>query len=110
MRITMLVFAGALGAVGLAGCSTGSSGGKPAVGYGFESDAAAHIFYQAILDRTTLPLQTKKKYLDTPLLVVQKVGQVSGASIAREAAAKADTDRDATISEAEARAFAGSGF
>lgn len=91
------------------GCQSTKDEGTPAVGYSFESDAAAHIFYQGILDRTELPLQskTKTKYVDTPLLVVQKVNQVSGASIARESAAKADANGDLEISEAEARSFAG---
>ncbi len=103
---TFVISISAIG-MALSACKSTTGGETPALGYSFESDSAAHIFYQGIIDRTELPLRSKTKYVDTPLLVVQKVNQVSGASIAREAAAKADTDGDFKITESEAKKFAG---
>lgn len=96
----------ALAGLALGGCASPGGDSAPAVEYQFESDAAAHTFYQTIINSTTLPLQTKTEYLNTPILVIEHQKQVSAASITRDAAAKADTDGDLFISEAEAEAFA----
>ena len=103
---TAQVFSLLIVLIGLPSCQSTTQSGAPALGYAFESDEAAHRFYQAILDRTELPLSTKTKYVDTPILVIETVNQVSGAQLAREAAQEADTDGDLIISLAEAKAFA----
>ena len=106
MKRTAQVFSLLIVLIGLSSCQSTTQNGAPALGYAFESDEAAHRFYQAILDRTELPLSSKTKYVDTPILVVEKVNQVSGAHLAREAALEADTDGDFIITVAEAKAFA----
>jgi len=75
---------------------------------GFETDAAARTFYEAIEKLRALhaPSESKTEF-HIPVILSHKVTTVNGPhQVFNEAVRRADTDRDGKITEKEARIFA----
>lgn len=75
---------------------------------GFETDAAARTFYEAIEKLRALhaPSESKTEF-HIPVILSHEVTTVNGPhQVFNEGVRRADTDRDGTITEKESRIFA----